>query len=54
MELDAKVDGELGLISTVLGCRGNRDRIEFAYDLKEYVENQENKANSDDLKLPLN
>lgn len=38
-----KVDGELGLISTVLGCRSNRDRIEFSYDLKEFVEREDNK-----------
>ena len=41
MELDAKVDGELGLISTVLGCRENRDRIEFAYDLKDFISKEE-------------
>ena len=35
--LDSKAEGELGLISTVLGCRENRDRIEFAEDLKEYA-----------------
>lgn len=40
-ELDAKVDGELGLIATVLGCRENRDRIEFAYDLKEFMAREE-------------
>jgi len=38
VKLDPKVDGELGLISTVLGCRENRDRIEFAIDLKKFVE----------------
>ena len=36
--LDGKVDGELGLIATVLGCRENRDRIEFAFDLKKFLE----------------
>ena len=35
--LNSKAEGELGLISTVLGCRENRDRIEFAEDLKDYV-----------------
>ena len=36
--LNPKAEGEVGLISTVLGCRENRDRIEFAQDLKDYVE----------------
>ena len=36
--MDPKAEGELGLIATVLGCRENRDRIEFAYDLKEFTE----------------
>lgn len=36
--LNPKAEGEIGLISTVLGCRENRDRIEFAQDLKDYVE----------------
>jgi len=45
LELDAKIDGELGLIATVLGCRENRDRIEFSYDLKEYVEREDGKIN---------
>ena len=40
-ELDPKAEGELGLISTVLGCRENRDRIEFAHDLKEFVLKQD-------------
>ena len=31
------MEGELGLVATVLGCRENRDRIELAYDLNEYV-----------------
>ena len=35
--LNSKAEGELGLISTVLGCRENRDRIEFAEDLKDYI-----------------
>ena len=38
--LDGRAEGELGLISTVLGCRENRDRIEFANDLKEFVLNK--------------
>ena len=37
INLGLKAEGELGLVSTVLGCRENRDRIEFAYDLKMYV-----------------
>lgn len=37
VQIDSKSEGELGLISTVLGCRENRDRIEFASDLKEFV-----------------
>ena len=37
INLGLKAEGELGLVSTVLGCRENRDRIEFAYDLKIYV-----------------
>ena len=28
--LHPRAEGELGLVSTVLGCRENRDRIEFA------------------------
>jgi len=36
-KLEVKFEGELGLISTVLGCRENRDRIEFAGDLIEFV-----------------
>ena len=35
-KLSTKAEGELGLVSTVLGCRENRDRIEFAEDLKTY------------------
>ena len=35
--LHPRAEGELGLVSTVLGCRENRDRIEFAKDLKEFV-----------------
>ena len=38
IELNSKAEGEIGLISTVLGCRENRDRIEFAEDLKDYME----------------
>ena len=37
INLGLKAEGELGLVSTVLGCRENRDRIEFAYDLKIYL-----------------
>ena len=37
VNLNPRAEGELGLISTVLGCRENRDRIEFANDLKEFV-----------------
>ena len=52
LKLDPKVDGELGLVSTVLGCRENRDRIEFAYDLREFVEREEAKADKKkELKL---
>ena len=48
MELNAKVEGELGLVSTVLGCRSNRDRIEFAYDLKEFIEKDDKKEKQDE------
>ena len=37
IEVDPKSESELGLISTILGCRENRDRIELARDLKEYI-----------------
>lgn len=37
VQIDPKSEGELGLVSTVLGCRENRDRIEFASDLKEFI-----------------
>ena len=40
IQLYEKIEGELGLISTVLGCRANRDRIEFSYDLKEFVQRE--------------
>lgn len=30
IELDEKAEGELCLTATVLGCRNNKDRIEFA------------------------
>ena len=30
IELDEKPEGELCLTATVLGCRNNKDRIEFA------------------------
>ena len=40
-EIDPKSEGELGLVSTILGCRENRDRIEFASDLKEFISKQE-------------
>lgn len=35
--LDDKVEGELCLAATVLGCRTNKDRIEFAQIIKEHV-----------------
>ena len=37
VEVDPKSESELGLVSTILGCRENRDRIELARDLKEFV-----------------
>lgn len=37
LKFDPKSEGELGLIATVLGCRENRDRIEFAEDLRNYI-----------------
>ena len=37
VKIDPKSEGELGLIATVLGCRENRDRIEFAEDLRGYI-----------------
>ena len=37
LKIDPKSEGELGLIATVLGCRENRDRIEFAEDLRDYI-----------------
>lgn len=40
-QIDQKSEGELGLVSTILGCRENRDRIEFASDLKEFVLKQD-------------
>ena len=44
INLGLKAEGELGLVSTVLGCRENRDRIEFAYDLKIYVAKKDAEA----------
>ena len=41
MEIEPKSEGELGLVATILGCRENRDRIEFASDLKEFVFKQD-------------
>jgi len=49
--LDPKIDGELGLVSTVLGCRENRDRIEFAYDLKEFICREESIEEQKEHKL---
>ena len=51
MELTGKVEGELGLIATVLGCRENRDRIEFANDLREFIAREEKKEKGEQLKL---
>ena len=34
IELDEKAEGELCLAATVLGCRNNKDRIEFAQFIK--------------------
>ena len=47
IQLYEKIEGELGLISTVLGCRANRDRIEFSYDLKEFVQREQAKEKGD-------
>ena len=41
VEIEPKAEGELGLVATILGCRENRDRIEFANDLKEFVLKQD-------------
>ena len=38
ISLDPKAESELGLVATVLGCRENRDRIEFAEDLRSFIE----------------
>lgn len=53
VKMDPKIDGELGLISTVLGCRENRDRIEFAHDLKRFVERSEGQKNSENTEGKL-
>ena len=37
VDIEIEVEGELGLVATVLGCRENRDRIELAYDLNEFL-----------------
>ena len=37
LELDEKAEGELCLAATVMGCRNNKDRIEFAQYIKEFV-----------------
>ena len=43
IELDEKAEGELCLMATVLGCRNNKDRIEFAQYIKEHVKNHKGK-----------
>lgn len=50
IELDEKAEGELCLMATVLGCRNNKDRIEFAQYIKEHVKNHKGKqSKKDDL-----
>lgn len=44
VSIDPKAEGELGLVSTILGCREHRDRIEFANDLKEFIAKQKMSA----------
>ena len=48
IELDEKAEGELCLTATVLGCRNNKDRIEFAQYIKEHVKNQKGKQSKED------
>jgi hypothetical protein len=48
-KLNPKAEGELGLVATVLGCRENRDRIEFAQDLKDYIARSEGTVSDKDM-----
>ena len=48
IELDEKAEGELCLMATVLGCRNNKDRIEFAQYIKEHVKNHKGKQSKED------
>lgn len=49
-KLSSKLNGELGLVSTVLGCRENRDRIELAQDFKDFLERQAKKDAEEEKK----
>ena len=41
--LDDQQEGEICLISTVVGCRESKDRIEFAMYLKDFVDSEDAK-----------
>ena len=41
--LSDKDEGELCLVSTVIGCRESKDRIEFSMHLKEFVAREDAK-----------